>query len=79
MEIEEATRRFYKELRNNNDEEFPFNEICKDILAQGARTCYHSGCFNGDVKDMVLSCLVTLGTNYRLDTETKHSIRLAGL
>ena len=79
MEMEEATRGFYKELRNNDDEEFPFNEICKDIITQAVQTCYHSGSFDGDVKDMVLTCLVTLGTNYLLDTETKHSMRLAGL
>ena len=78
-EMEEATRGFYKELRNNDDEEFPFNEICKDIITQAVQTCYHSGSFDGDVKDMVLTCLVTLGTNYLLDTETKHSMRLAGL
>ena len=79
-EMEKATRSFYKVLRNNNDgEEFLFNEICKDIVAQAAETCFHSGNFDGDVKDMVLTCLVTLGTNYLLDTETKHSTRLAGL
>jgi hypothetical protein len=78
-EMEEATRGFYNELRNNDGEEFPFNEICKDIITQAVQTCYHSGSFDGDVKDMVLTCLVTLGTNYLLDTETKHSMRLAGL